>query len=81
VPNDTAAKADQAQHQRDAHADFVKDRVEQEAAARGEEGNQHGAGDAMDEAEAGQADCHPVDRPFIDLACEHQPRLSFAALL
>jgi hypothetical protein len=35
----------------------------------------------MDEAEAGQADCHPVDRSVIHLACEHQPRLSFVALL
>ena len=57
-------------------ADFVDDRVEEEAARRGEDGDEDRARHAMDEAQARQADRQPVDRPIPDVVEQHvQPSL------
>ena len=52
MDHDAAAEADDTQHQRDGEADLVKDRIDQQATGRSEDRQEHGGGDAMDDAEA-----------------------------
>ncbi len=57
-----APKRHDSKADRNAEADLMDERMEQDAARRREHREENGAGEAVDEAQAGQGDAQPVDR-------------------
>jgi succinate dehydrogenase/fumarate reductase flavoprotein subunit len=62
VLENAAAERDHAQRDGDDQADLVHDRMQQDAARRSEHREEDRAGEAVDEAQAGQGDAQPVER-------------------
>lgn len=65
-----ATDRDDAKPDRDDEPDLMNDRMKQDPARRSEHREEDGAGEAVDEAQAGHGDAQPVDGSTLHCRCE-----------